>query len=81
MREICSCGAQIKTLSYRRVKTWRENHHHPAPEQPLEPTEPDKQGSQAQVEHAGRRYFEAEASPYGGTDTPIVQAKVGFTVE
>jgi hypothetical protein len=32
MREACSCGAEIRTLSPRRVDSWRANHIHQAPE-------------------------------------------------
>lgn len=28
MRESCSCGAAVQTLSYRRVVTWRLTHYH-----------------------------------------------------
>lgn len=37
MYEQCSCGAYIRTLSYKRVQEWRNEHKHPEPQQPEEP--------------------------------------------
>jgi len=73
MRESCSCGAFIQTIQYRRVKAWRTEHQH-TPAEPDE--EPDKQGAEARVEHAGQREYE-----YGSNEapTPIVIARIGFT--
>lgn len=70
MREWCSCGASIRARR-KDVIAWRGTHHHSNAEQPEQ--EPDRQGAQAQIEHAGRRYLEI-----GGTDAPIVQASIGF---
>lgn len=28
MREACSCGAYIQTISHRRVLEWRQSHRH-----------------------------------------------------
>lgn len=55
MRESCSCGGFIASLSYRRVKDWRAGHT--CPPRP-EDEEPDKQGAESRVEHAGSRHYE-----------------------
>ena len=72
MREWCSCGASIRARR-RDVIRWRGAHRHDQQEQQQEP---DRQGAQSQVEHAGPRYYEHEAN-YPGVDHPIVQA-LGF---
>jgi hypothetical protein len=66
MREFCSCGSGITTISRRQVRYWRENHRHDAQEQP----EPDKNGAEAITE---RRYSTEHGDPYEAT------ARIGFT--
>lgn len=73
MREWCSCGCSIRARR-KDVLEWRTSHRHDSkPEE-----EPDKQGSMAMLEHAGRRYFESEGSELGCVQTPIIQARIGF---
>jgi hypothetical protein len=71
MREWCNCGSGIRAVSPRRINAWRENHNHTTETD----QEPERSGSHAMVEHAGRRYFESEST---SKDIPIVQARTGF---
>jgi hypothetical protein len=72
MREWCGCGAGIRTWSTRQAIDWRHTHKHPVESAP---DEPERNGSHAQVEHAGSRYFEADRFDQS---TPIVEARAGF---
>lgn len=70
MRESCSCGAFIATLSRREAARWRTSHVCPArPEDPG----PQKQGAIAIVEQSN----EPDHIP-GGDFSPVVFAKAGF---
>jgi len=64
VKQWCACGSGINTISRRQVRIWRENHHHPADQ------EPDKQGSEAVTE---RRPSTEHLDEYEFT------ARIGFT--
>ena len=71
MREWCSCGAAIRGTK-RTVYEWRDNHLHEGRPEP----EPDKQGGQAQVEHAGTRSYDIDSLEH---EVPVIMARIGFT--
>lgn len=75
MRESCQCGGFIATFSHKRVKEWRATHVHEGRPEP----EPDKQGAESRVEHAGARLWEVgDRNHEAGQNVPIVNAKAGF---
>lgn len=69
MREWCSCGASIRATR-RDVLQWRTSHRHDAND-----PEPQKQGTQSQVETAWRD----PTTDDGLRVIPDVRARIGFT--
>ena len=70
MQEWCSCGGSVKGRR-RDVISWRTSHNCA----PKADSEPEMQGSQAHIEHAGDRFY--ETSP-AFAEMPVVQARIGF---